>query len=436
MQGHGEHQDKFKIIKEIYNINQHFIGEDYIKELLKNIATYLDIDFIFVGRPKEGKSSVIVTDFALSNGQFIENLEYDLEGTPCHDVITGKRVCMHAKNVCLEFPEDLMLQDMDVDAYIGAPILLPSGDFLGLIVFLSTNPIKDPSFMGAAVDLFASRIGVELAMISANQRIADLNEIIAKEVKEKEEVIKKTHETLLEQEKLAALGRLTTGIAHEIRNPLNLILNAGKVASNINTRLIEGDNKRLKDLNKALDIITTHSLRIKNILEIMLDTRVNGKKKYSLKMLVEESYKYAQHALSLKNDGVEIKFEHSLNTSEDLHTFTNDIQSVFINLYENSIYALHKKFCGSQGQAVLSVHTYEKGKDILIEVKDNGIGIPSRLLKNIFEPFFTTKSGREGSGLGMSIIKSIVEKNNGEIFVESKEGEFTIFKIRFPKVNS
>lgn len=436
MQGHGEHQDKFKIIKEIYNINQHFIGEDYIKELLKNIATYLDIDFIFVGRPKEGESSIIVTDFALSNGQFIENLEYDLEGTPCHDVITGKRVCMHAKNVCLEFPEDLMLQDMDVDAYIGAPILLPSGDFLGLIVFLSTNPIKDPSFVGAAVDLFASRIGVELAMISANQRIADLNEIIAKEVKEKEEVIKKTHETLLEQEKLAALGRLTTGIAHEIRNPLNLILNAGKVASNINTRLIEGDNKRLKDLNKALDIITTHSLRIKNILEIMLDTRVNGKKRYSLKMLVEESYKYAQHALSLKNDGVEIKFEHSLNTSEDLHTFTNDIQSVFINLYENSIYALHKKFCGSQGQAVLSVHTYEKGKDILIEVKDNGIGIPSRLLKNIFEPFFTTKSGREGSGLGMSIIKSIVEKNNGEIFVESKEGEFTIFKIRFPKVNS
>ncbi|MFG1481938.1 GAF domain-containing sensor histidine kinase [Halobacteriovorax sp. HFRX-2_2] len=436
MQGQGEHQDKFKIIKEIFNINQHVSGEEYIKELLKNIAKYLDIDFIFVGRPKEGKSSVIVTDFAISNGQFIDNLEYDLEGTPCHDVITGKRVCMHANNVCLEFPEDLMLQDMDVDAYIGAPILLPSGDFLGLIVFLSTNPIKDPSFVESAVDLFASRIGVELAMISANQRIDDLNEIIAKEVKEKEEMIKKTHETLLEQEKLAALGRLTTGIAHEIRNPLNLILNAGKVASSINTRLIEGDNKRLKDLKKALDIITTHSLRIKNILEIMLDTRVNGKKRYSLKMLVEESYKYAQHALSLHNDGVEIKFEHSLNTSEDLHVFTNDIQSVFINLYENSIYALHKKFSRSQGQAILSVHTYEKGQDILIEVKDNGVGIAENILNNIFEPFFTTKSGREGSGLGMSIIKSIVEKNNGEIFVESKEGEFTIFKIRFPKESS
>ncbi|MFG1505960.1 ATP-binding protein [Halobacteriovorax sp. ZH5_bin.2] len=436
MQGQGEHQDKFKIIKEIFNINQHISGEEYIKELLKNIARYLNIDFIFVGRPKEGKSSVIVTDFAISNGQFIDNLEYDLEGTPCHDVITGKRVCMHANNVCLEFPEDLMLQDMDVDAYIGAPILLPSGDFLGLIIFLSTNPIKDPSFLESAVDLFASRIGVELAMISANQRIDDLNEIIAKEVKEKEEVIKKTHETLLEQEKLAALGRLTTGIAHEIRNPLNLILNAGKVASSINTRLLEGDTKRLKDLNKALGIITTHSLRIKNILEIMLDTRVNGKKRYSLKMLVEESYKYAQHALSLQNDGVEIKFKHSLNTSEDLHVFTNDIQSVFINLYENSIYALHKKYSRSQGQPILSVHTYEKGQDILIEVKDNGVGIAENILNNIFEPFFTTKSGREGSGLGMSIIKSIVEKNNGEIFVESKEGEFTIFKIRFPKESS
>ncbi|WP_412469795.1 MULTISPECIES: sensor histidine kinase [unclassified Halobacteriovorax] len=428
-----DEKDKIKIIKEIYNINQHLSGADYIKSLLKNIATYLEIDFIFVGRPKEGDPNIILTDFAISNGQFIDNLEYDLEGTPCHDVITGKRVCMHPENVCVDYPQDLMLQNMEVDAYIGAPVLLPSGDFLGLIVLLNTAPIKDPTFVATAVDLFASRIGVELAMMNANQKIADLNEIIAKEVSEKEEFIKKSHETMLQQEKLAALGRLTTGIAHEIRNPLNLILNASKVAMVLKERLSGDDSKVSKDLSKALDIISTHSLRIKNILDVMLDTRVNGKKKYSLHKLIEESFKYAYHASSLKTDGVDLKFEYSLNTSEDLHVFTNDIQSVFLNLFENSIYSLDKKFKNIDGQAMLSVQTFDQDHYILIEIKDNGEGIPKKFLNNIFEPFFTTKSGREGSGLGMSIIQSIIEKNNGEIFVESKEGEFTIFKIRFPK---
>lgn len=113
--------------------------------------------------------------------------------------------------------------------------------------------------------------------------------------------------------------------------------------------------------------------------------------------------------------------------------FTNDIQSVFLNLFENSLHSLYNKFANSNQEAELIINTFEKDKYILIEVKDNGEGINKDILDKVFEPFFTTRSGAEGSGLGLSIVKSIVESNGGDVFIESVPNEFTIVKVRFPK---
>ncbi|AYF45212.1 GHKL domain protein [Halobacteriovorax sp. BALOs_7] len=425
--------EKIHVLKKIFTISQEKSGADYIRSLMTNIVKELEVDYIFVGRPSIKDPSLIVSDYAMAKGEFVEKLEYNLDGTPCSNVLTGRRVCIHASNVCSDFPEDELLQQMGVEAYVGAPVILPTGEFFGLLVILDTKVINEVDFFESAIELFASRVGVELAMIEANQSIKDLNNIVECQVKEKEEVIRKSHESLLEQEKLAALGRLTTGIAHEIRNPLNLVVNSSQIASSVYNDMKNGDYSDFKDLGKALDIIKTHSLRMKNILSIMLDNRNSGKRKYSIKKLIKESFKYAFHASVFKTEGIKLNFNHSSNISHDLHLFTNDIQFVFLNLFENSLQSLHNKFTGSDQEAELMVNTFEKDKYILIEVKDNGEGVPKDVLDKVFEPFFTTKSGVEGSGLGLSIVKSIVEKNEGDVFIESVPNEFTIVKIRFPK---
>ncbi len=425
--------EKIHVLKKSFDIPQEKSGADYIRSLMENIVKQLEVDYIFVGKPSLKDPNLIVSDYAMAKGEFVEKMEYNLAGTPCSNVLTGRRVCIHASNVCSDFPEDELLQEMEVEAYVGAPVILPTGEFFGLLVILDTKVISEVDFFESAIELFASRVGVELAMIEANQSIMDLNKVVETQVKEKEEVIRKSHETLLQQEKLAALGRLTTGIAHEIRNPLNLALNSSKIASSVYEDMKDGDDSDFEDLGKALEIINTHSLRMKSILSIMLDNRKSGKSEYSISKLISESFKYAFHASIFKTEGIKLNFNHFSNISSDLHFFTNDIQSVFLNLFENSLHSLYNKFANSNQEAELIINTFEKDKYILIEVKDNGEGINKDILDKVFEPFFTTRSGAEGSGLGLSIVKSIVESNGGDVFIESVPNEFTIVKVRFPK---
>lgn len=424
--------DKIDIVKEICNIDQETRGHDYIVELLKNITKFLNVEYILVGRPKTSNPQIAKTDYLMANGELVDNIEYALAGTPCANVGKGARVCMHSCNVASEFPEDLLLKDMGIESYAGAPVILPSGEFIGVFAIMATKEFKDPKFLQSVIEIFSSRIGVELAMIEANQRILDLNNEVARQVKEKEEVIKKSHESLLQQEKLAAIGRLSTGIAHEIRNPLNLVLNSGMIAKSLFKGIENGDISEFKDLGRALDIIDTHSKRIKKVLTVMLeDNHTIEKKEYRLSELIEESYRFAFHASTIKNDGVNLKFDHRFDKDYDVFSFTNDIQSVFLNIFENAIYSLDKKYKGTREGAVLSVVSQIIDDKLIINIEDNGTGISDETMNKIFEPFFTTKAGTEGTGLGMSIVKTIVSNNKGEISVSSKLDCFSKFQISF-----
>jgi signal transduction histidine kinase len=271
--------------------------------------------------------------------------------------------------------------------------------------------------------------------------------------KQKEEIqttlgeLKTTQNQLVQSAKMASLGELTAGIAHEIQNPLNFVNNF----SEVNTELIEememeinkGDLAEVKAI--AVDIkvnqqkISQHGKRADSIVKGMLEhSRVSTGEKRStdINVLADEFLKLSYHGLRAKDKS----FNAELVTNFDsklpkINIAQQDIGRVLINLFGNAFYAVNQKAktTGNDYKPMVEVSTVQQNGSISISVRDNGTGIPENIREKIMQPFFTTKPTGEGTGLGLSLSYDIVVKGHGgTIGVETKEGEFTEFIVRLP----
>src|SRR6187401_2909826 len=259
--------------------------------------------------------------------------------------------------------------------------------------------------------------------------------------------LKATQSQLIQSEKMASLGELTAGIAHEIQNPLNFVNNF----SEINTELVDELKSDLAkgSMQSAIEIadrlkeneqkINHHGKRAGAIVRNMLQHSSNhsGKKEPTdINKLVDEYFKLAYHGLRAKDKSfnVDIKTDFD-NSIEAINIIPQDIGRVILNLINNAFYAVDekKKFSQNAYNPTVSVSTKKANGKIEISVKDNGNGIPQKVLDKIFQPFFTTKPTGQGTGLGLSLSYDIVTKgHDGEIKVETKEGEGSAFTISLP----
>ena len=265
--------------------------------------------------------------------------------------------------------------------------------------------------------------------------------------------LKSTQSQLIQSEKMASLGELTAGIAHEIQNPLNFVNNF----SEVNKELVDELQSELKagNTNEAISIsndikdneekINHHGKRADAIVKGMLQhSRASSgqKEPTDINALCDEYLRLSYHGLKAKDK----TFNATLQTSFDesigkINSIPQDIGRVLLNLYNNAFYAMTEKK-KQQGEASLpdgqgyeltvSVTTKRLNDKIEIRVIDNGNGIPQKVVDKIFQPFFTTKPTGQGTGLGLSLAYDIVKAHGGEIKVETKEGEGTEFSIQLP----
>jgi two-component system NtrC family sensor kinase len=258
--------------------------------------------------------------------------------------------------------------------------------------------------------------------------------------------LKLTQVQLVHSAKMASLGELTAAIAHEIQNPLNFINNF----SDLNTELIgemkEEIRKGNPDETKALanDIeenerkINQHGKRAEAIVKGMLQhTRVStGKKELTnIKALAEEYLRLCYHGLKAKDKAFDANFTAEFDDSNSkIEIVPEDIGRMLLNLYNNAFYAVNekKKQLNGSFEPTVSVYTKRVGDWIEITIKDNGVGIPGKVVDKIFQPFFTTKPAGQGTGLGLSLSYDIVKAHGGELKVETKEGEGAVFSILLP----
>jgi signal transduction histidine kinase len=276
-----------------------------------------------------------------------------------------------------------------------------------------------------------------------SQAIEEANKTLTQTLEE----LKATQAQLIQSEKMASLGELTAGIAHEIQNPLNFVNNFSEVSNELIEEMkeqLEQGNKEdataiASEIKMSLEKINFHGKRADGIVKSMLQhsrTSSGKKEPTDINALADEYLRLAYHGMRAKDKS----FNAAMKTDYDesiglIKIISQDIGRVILNLITNAFYAVtEKRQSNIEGyEPTVTISTKKANGRIEIRVRDNGTGIPQKALDKIFQPFFTTKPTGQGTGLGLSLSYDIVTKgHNGELKVETKEGEYTIFSIFLP----
>jgi len=255
--------------------------------------------------------------------------------------------------------------------------------------------------------------------------------------------LKETQGQLIQSEKMASLGELTAGIAHEIQNPLNFVNNFSEVnkelIGELKEEIVKGNIEEVKiiaeDIEANEEKINHHGKRADAIVKGMLQhsrTSIGQKEPTDINALADEYLRLSYHGLRAKDKSFNAKFETDFDNSiGKINIIPQDIGRVILNLINNAFYAVDekKKQLGDTYEPTITVSTKKEKDKVEIKVKDNGNGIPKKVLDKIFQPFFTTKPTGQGTGLGLSLSYDIVKAHGGELKVETREGEGSEFII-------
>ena len=289
------------------------------------------------------------------------------------------------------------------------------------------------------------------ALKAQNEELKKQVSIRTEELSKSLNELKATQTQLIQREKLASLGELTAGIAHEIQNPLNFVNNFSDVnkelVDELKTELATGNmqlaNEIADNIKENEEKINHHGKRADAIVKGMLQhsrTSIGQRELTNINTLADEYLRLAYHGFRAKdksfNTEIRTDFDNSIGK---INVVPQDIGRVLLNLINNAFYAVNEKqkveVAGYEPRVAVSTASIQPplgGRSVQIKVADNGGGIPQKVLEKIFQPFFTTKPTGQGTGLGLSLAYDIVKAHGGEINVETQEGEGSKFIVIIP----
>ena len=329
--------------------------------------------------------------------------------------------------------------------------MLREGTPIGVLI-LTRSEVRP--FTDKQIEL-VSTFADQAAIAIENVRLFESVEARTRELAASLENLRTTQDRLVQTQKLASLGQLTAGIAHEIKNPLNFVNNFSGVSAELIDELQEAlkdvnlNEKRHKEINELtntlrgnLDKIVQHGKRADAIVKNMLLHSREGSGEHrvvDINALVEEGLNLAYHGARAEKQGFTITLERSLDPAAGAaDVFPQDITRALLNLISNGFYAATKRKAEANGgdyEPTLTAATKNLGDRVEIRIRDNGTGIPPEVKEKIFNPFFTTKPAGEGTGLGLSISHDIIVKQHGgSIEVDTQPGRFTEIRVILPRV--
>jgi two-component system NtrC family sensor kinase len=328
--------------------------------------------------------------------------------------------------------------------------LLRDGKPIGVIGPTRVEPGPFADHHVQLLQTFADQAVIAISNVELFQQVQERTRELSASLDD----LRAAQDRLVQTEKLASLGQLTAGIAHEIKNPLNFVNNFSGLSVELVDELAEGlkgmaldDNRRAEfselteTLRGNLQKVVQHGKRADAIVKNMLLHSRQGSgehRRVEINALVEESLNLAHHGARAEKQGFEITLDRSFDPAAgEVYLFPQEITRVLLNLISNGFYAATKRKAAANGgdyKPTLAAATKNLGNSVEIRIRDNGTGIPPEVKEKMFNPFFTTKPAGEGTGLGLSISHDIIVKqHNGSIDVDTQLGEFTEFRIVLPR---
>ena len=305
--------------------------------------------------------------------------------------------------------------------------------------------------MAEALEVFR-RHALEVQRLNLVEKLADELKDKNTELEQTLQDLKTAQNQVVMQEKLASLGQLAAGIAHEIKNPLNFVNNFSEVSGELieEVREVLGEVREkvpedardeiegiLDDLTSNLEKINQHGKRADGIVRSMLDhsrAQSGERRSVDLNALLKQYADLAYHAMRAKDQRFNVTWEEDLDGGiGEVEVVPQDLSRVFLNLITNACQATFERAQGDdQYRPCIRLASKRQDDQVEFRIRDNGPGIPQDMIKKIFEPFVTTKPTGEGTGLGLSLSQDIVSQHGGLMGVESESGVFTEFWITIP----
>jgi GAF domain-containing protein len=422
-----------------------------LQTLVESASTLCDADRTVITRQKDGVFYRAETHgFSKEFIDHVRGVPITVERGSAFGRALLERRAVHIPDVKAD-PEYAMHEMQKAGDYrtVLAVPMLREGIAIGV---LSLTRADVRPFTKRQIEL-ATTFADQAAIAIENVRLFESVETRTRELAASLEDLRTTQDRLVQTQKLASLGQLTAGIAHEIKNPLNFVNNFSTVSSELIDELqdtlksLTVDDKRRKEINELtgmlrsnLDKVVEHGKRADSIVKNMLLHSREGSGEHrvvDINALVEESLNLAYHGKRAETQGFNVTLERSLDPAAgEADVFPQDITRVLLNLISNGFYAASRRKAqdGDGFEPVLAAATKSLGDRVEIRIRDNGTGIPSDVREKIFNPFFTTKPAGEGTGLGLSISHDIVVKQHaGSIEVDTEPGAFTEIRVILPR---
>jgi len=418
--------------------------------LVESATRLCEADIGHIARPSEGGVFKMEAHHCLST-EHIDHLmrvEFKAGRGSAVGRALEERATVHLHDVQSDPEYDPTLAH-DYRTLLGVP-LMREGTPIGVFALArrSVRPFTDAQI--ALVSTFANQAVIAIE----NVRLFESVEARTRELAKSLEDLRTTQDRLVQTQKLALLGQLTAGIAHEIKNPLNFVNNFSGISAELIDELREvlGDvsltekqrhevSELMGTLRSNFDKVVQHGKRADAIVKNMLQHSREGSAEHrviSINALVEESLNLAWHGARAETQGFEVKLRQSFDPSAgEADIFPQDIRRALLNMISNGFYAATKRRAETNGEdydPTLTASTKNLGAHVEIRIRDNGTGIAPDVKEKMFEPFFTTKPTGEGTGLGLSISHDIIVKQHaGIIEVDTRLGEFTEIRIVLPR---